>query len=163
MTITDARLAGLTRTLLAVQTAVRQSRATVRTYGIGLGNLPLDDRHMHGETTRLTGQLALLRRQLEEIDGQLPGLSTRVHRGGSPSSFGRLGNLRGNFLIVQRELEQLEVELRQVHGEITSTLNDPLRTSSAAASDPLGNLVGVAEMVLELLAKTIKALKDGRG
>lgn len=162
MTVTHARLTGLSRELMGIQAAGRDALDLVRTYAAGLSKLALDDRWMRDRATQLTTVLTRLRRQLDEIQGHLPELAASVQPGGNPSWAGRHGHLRGALRSLQAELELLEAELRPLHTRVTAVLQDPAGAESATVSETLGSLIGLGGVVLELIEKTVTGIEGRR-
>ncbi len=89
---------------------------------------------------------------------QLPQLSAQTHRSGSTSSHGHLGNLRGTLPLVERELTELQEELKTVHGQVQGVMNDPRRTSTI----PSGGLQEAIELGIELITMVLERVKRPR-
>jgi hypothetical protein len=158
MTLTDARLASLNQELLRVRTQIGDIRSVLRTCSIGVNVPGVQDRELLRMTSQLHPKLAALGPRLKEISAQVPELSTKTHRVGSPSTHGALGNLRGTLPLVERDLAELQRELKTVHGQVQAVMNDPRRTSTV----PSGGLGDVIDMTLELITLVLQRIKQSR-
>lgn len=153
MTHTDVQLLQLSTELRDVQSRVHQFRAVIRTLGLGLDSLPIDDRAALTTTARLGPQARDLRRRLELLQAQLPALRRSVARGRDPSTHGRFGHVKGTAMLVLRDLEQLEQELRAFERRIHAHMQAPGRYGDAAAGGPVAELVGLLNGLLDILAR----------
>jgi hypothetical protein len=158
MTLTDARLAGLNQSLLRMRGEIGQIRAILRTTSIGVGVPGVHDRELLRTTSQLHPRLTAFGPRLREISAQLPELSTQTHRSGNTSTFGALGNLRGNLPLVEKDLADLHRELKTVHGQVQAVMNDPKRTSTEAS----GGIQEMIDTTLELITMTIERFKRSR-
>ena len=158
MTLTDARLAGLNNELLRIRAQIGDIRSVIRTCAIGVGIAGIHDRELLRMTSQLHPKLAALGPRLKEISAQVPELSTKTHRSGSSSTHGALGNLRGTLPLVERDLGELERELKTVHTQVEGLMNDPRRTSTA----PGGGIVELIDTTLELITLVIQRIKKSR-
>jgi hypothetical protein len=158
MTLTDARLAGLNQELLRIRMQIGDIRSTIRTCSLGLNVPGVHDRELLRITSQLHPKLAALGPRLKEISAQVPELSTKTHRSGNTSAFGALGNLRGTLPLVERDLAELQRELRTVHGQVQAVMNDPRRTPTA----PSGGIGELIDTTLELITMVLQRMKQSR-
>jgi hypothetical protein len=160
MVYLDAGLAKLERELLQIRAAAQHCRQTIRTLSIGLAGLPVDDRDVLQMTAELRVSAETLKVRLGAVNAATPGMSRAVHRRGSSSSFGRLGNVRGTSRQVEKELTSLHDELTGLQRDVSGKVNDPGRWGNAAlVSGPLVELIGLLELVIELFGKHIEKQK----
>lgn len=158
MTLTDARLLSLNHELLRIRGQIGDIRNVIRTCAIGVTTPGIHDRALLQMTSQLHPKLAALGPRLKEISAQVPELSTKAHRSGNTSTHGALGNLRGTLPLVERELDGLQRELRTVHAQVMTLMNDPKRTPSA----PSGGLGEIIDMTLELITLVLQRIKQSR-
>ncbi len=158
MTLTDARLVSLNHELLRIRAQIGDVRNVIRTVSIGVNTPGIHDRALLQMTSQLHPKLALLGPRLKEISAQVPELSTRTHRSGNTSTQGALGNLRGMLPLVERDLSELQRELKTVHGQVLTLMNDPKRTPTV----PSGGLGDVIDMTLELITLVLQRIKQSR-
>ncbi len=70
--------------------------------------------------------------------------------------FGSIG--RGTLPLIERDLGELQRQLKTVHGQVQAVMNDPRRTST----EPSGGLGDVIDMTLELITLVIQRIKQSR-
>lgn len=158
MSLIDARLSSLIHELSRLRAEISFFRDSVRTIGIAIQSPVMDDRELLRRTAIARARLDALRPRLENIAGQIPQLSRATHRRGSTSSFGHLGNLRGNLPVVERELEMLEGELESVQAKVLEVMNDPLRTSST----PTGSVIELLDLAFTLTRMVLEHFRRSR-
>jgi hypothetical protein len=158
MTLTDVRLLNLNNELLRIRGQIGDVRNVIRTCAIGVNTPGIHDRALLQMTSQLHPKLAALGPRLKEISAQMPELSTKTHRSGNTSTHGALGNLRGMLPLVERDLSELQRELKTVHGQVLTLMNDPKRT----ASPPSGGLGEIIDMTLEIITLVLQRIKQSR-
>jgi hypothetical protein len=166
MTLTDVRLSGLNNDLLTMRRQIADIRNQLRTYSIALGTPAGHEREILLETAKLHPKLKAFGPRLKEIASQVPELSTKTHRSGNTSTFGHLGNLRGTLPLVERDLTELQRELKTVHGQVDAVMKDPRRTASPAAGADAGAVVLLTQALdttLEIVTWAVEWFKKKRG